>query len=180
MIEQAVADIAVRVSLEQILNAREYRMARQTAALTRFHKPLVSMTVVMPGPVKDGALPRQLLTTARRAVDAAASTSRWAVLFRELRSSCTGPEALYVVDVEPELLKLTMVDLEDQHPLGRLWDLDVIVPGNRILSRKQLSLPERRCLLCERRASECARSRRHSLQELLDVMQRMVNSYDRH
>ena len=92
--------------------------------------------------------------------------------------SDSGPEAIYVVDVKPRLLKSATVELEDQHPLGRLWDLEVVAPGQRVLSRKLLGLPERRCLVCERPASECGRARRHSLPELLDVMQRIVKRYD--
>jgi holo-ACP synthase len=166
------------VSLEQILAARDYRAACQTAALARFERPLVSMTVVMPGPVKDGPLQRSVLTEALREVHAMSSTLEWPVLSRQIRWKNTGPEAIYVVDVDAELLKAAAAELEDEHPLGRLWDLDVIAPGQRVLSRQQLGMPARRCLLCERPASECGRARRHSLQELLAVMQRIVNSYD--
>jgi holo-ACP synthase len=167
------------VSLEQILASREHRAACQVAALARFQKPLVSMTVVMPGPVKDGPLPRTVLAEALREVHAALSTRNWPVLWREGRWSHTGPEGIYVVDVEAaQLLKAAAVELEDRHPPGRLWDLDVIAPGQRMLSRQQIGLLPRRCLVCERPAAECGRARRHSLQELSGVMQRIVNSYD--
>jgi holo-ACP synthase len=172
------APAGAHVSLEQLLAARDYRVACQAAALARFARPLVSMTVVMPGPVKDGPLPRSVLTEALREVHAMSSTLEWPVLSRQIRWKNTGPEAIYVIDVEADLLKTAAAELEDKHPLGRLWDLDVIVPGQRVLSREQLGMPARRCLLCERPASECGRTRRHSLQELLAVMQRIVNSYD--
>lgn len=154
-------------------------MSRQQAALLRFGKPLVSVTVVMPGPVKDGLLPRQLLATALRALNVLARGKSWPVLSRETRWIDTGPEALYVFDVESRRLKQATVALEEQHPLGRLWDLDVIAPGHSILSRRQMGLPERPCLLCERPASECGRSRRHATEALVDVTQRMVNDYER-
>jgi len=173
------SDIGVTVSLERVLSAREKRVARQAAALARFGKPVVSMTVVMPGPVKDGALPRTVLSEALRALQVTSSIRKWPVLSREVRWHVSGPEALLVIGAEPQLLKIATVGLEDQHPLGRLWDLDVIVPGPRILSRAQRGLPPRRCLLCERPASECGRARRHTAQELLDVIRAVVNSYDR-
>jgi holo-ACP synthase len=167
------------VSLEQLLAARDCRAAYQAAALARFERPLVSITVVMPGPVKDGPLPRHVLTEALREVHAMSSNLEWPVLSREIRWSDTGPEAIYVVDAEPQLLKSATVELEDQHALGRLWDLDVIAPGQRMLSREQLGLPARRCLVCERPAAECGRARRHSRQDLLGVIQRIVDGYDR-
>jgi len=177
----ALAEMAseITVSLEQILAAREQRAARQAAALGRFDKPLVSMTVVMPGPVKDGWLPRRVLEVALREMEALSSVRNWPVLSREVSWQETGPEALYVIDVKPELLKSATIELEDHHRVGRLWDLDVIAPGPRMLSRKQLGFPERRCLVCDGRARECGRSRRHPLQELLNAIQKIVNQYDR-
>jgi len=168
------------VSLEQMLAAREQRAARQAAGLGGFDKPLVSMTVVMPGPVKDGPLPRRVLAVALRELEALASARSWPILSREVWWQETGPEAIYVIAVEPRLLKSFTVELEDQHPVGRLWDLDVIAPGQRMLSRKQLGFPARRCLVCERPAPECARSRRHPLKELLNTIQKIVNEYDQH
>jgi holo-ACP synthase len=169
---------AADVRHAQLPAVKQFRAACQAAALERFDAPLVSATIVMPGPVTNSVLPQSLLTEALREVQAMVGTRKWPILLREVMWSDTGPEAIYVVDVKPRLLKSATVELEDQHPLGRLWDLEVVAPGQRVLSRKLLGLPERRCLACERPASECGRARRHSLPELLDVMQRIVKRYD--
>jgi len=170
--------VGTTVSLEHVLAARERRSARQTAALARFDTPLVSMTVVMPGPVKDGPLPRRALAVAIQELDAVSSARNWPVLSREVWWQETGPEAMYVIDAEAQLLKTATVELEDQHPIGRLWDLDVIAPGPRLLSRKQLAVPARRCLVCEGPAYDCGRSRRHPLEELLLTIGKIVHEYD--
>lgn len=166
------------VSIEQMLAARDQRAARQRAALARFDKPVVSLTLVMPGPVKDGPLPRRVLTGALEEMDTLASARNWRVLSREVFWQETGPEAIYVINVEPEVLKSATVTLEDHHSLGRLWDLDVIAPGPSPLSRKQLAAPARRCLVCDRPAFECGRSRQHSVEDLLGTIQRIVNEYE--
>jgi len=166
------------VSLEQMLVAREQRAARQAAVLARFGKPLVSMTIVTPGSVKDGPLPRRVMAVALRELEAVSSARNWPILSREVLWRETGPEAIWAIHVAPELFKAATVDLEDHHPLGRLWDLDVIAPGRNILSRKELGFPVRRCLICERPAPECGRSRRHPLEELLNTIKKMVHQYD--
>jgi holo-ACP synthase len=168
------------VSLEQVLEARDQLAASQAAALSRFQIPVVSMTTVTPGPVKDSPLSRRVLLEALRVMTAMFNGRNWPVLSCNVRWSDAGPQAICVVDVEPERLRLATVDLEDQHPLGRLWGLDVIAPGHRILSREQFGFPGRHCLLCERRAAECGRSRRHALSDLLEVIQKIVNSYEQH
>jgi phosphoribosyl-dephospho-CoA transferase len=40
------------------------------------------------------------------------------VLSRELLWQHTGPEALYVVDGDAELVKSTTIELEDEHHIG--------------------------------------------------------------
>jgi holo-ACP synthase len=166
------------VSLEQMLAAREQRAARQAAGLARFEKPLVSMTVVMPGPIKDGWLPRRVATEALQELEAMSNARSWRVLWREVFWQETGPEALYVMDTDARSLKSATVELEDHHAMGRLWDLDVIALEQIPLSRQDLGFPARRCLLCERPAHACGRSRQHPLEELLKAIDRIVHDHD--
>ena len=172
------AAAGVSIGLEQMLAAREQRAARQVDALTRFDKPVVSMTVVMPGPVKDSWLSRRVLAEALQEVEAASETRGWRMPSREMLWRKTGPEALYVVDTDARILKAAMVELEDDQPLGRLWDLDVIAPRQGGLSRHDLGLPARRCLICERPAHVCGRSRAHPLEELLNAIGAIVDEHD--
>jgi holo-ACP synthase len=178
---KACVDVAAvtPVGLEQMLAARERRAARQAAALARFDRPIVYITVVMPGPVKDGPLPRRVLSEAMREMDGVCSATDWHVLFREVSWLDTGPEAMYVIDAHASILKSATVNLEDGHALGRLWDLDVIAPGHSVLSRKHLGFQARCCLVCERPAFECGRSRRHLVKDLLNTMHAIVNEHDR-
>jgi len=166
------------IRLEPMLAAREHRATRQAAVLARFDKPLVSVTVVTPGPVKDGRLPRQVLVEALQELEAVSGQRGWRVLSREVLWQDTGPEAIYVIDVDARILKSTTVELEELHPLGRLWDLDVIAPRQGQLSRRDLGFPARRCLICDEPAHACARSRRHPLEELLETIGRIAHEHD--
>lgn len=168
------------VSLEQMLEAREQRAARQRAALSRHHLPLVSVTLVTPGAVKDGARYRNVLTIARSSVDGLFAERGWPVCMSQVSFGPCGPEALYAVDAAPLALKRSVADLEDTHPLGRLWDLDVICPSSGQLGRRALGLAPRRCLVCNDDARACARSRRHPLADLLAVIEEKVDAYLRH
>jgi holo-ACP synthase len=48
------------------------------------------------------------------------------------------------------------VALEQSHPLGRLWDLDVICPQDGHVGRLSLGLHMRRCLVCDEPAHVCS------------------------
>ena len=67
--------------------------------------------------------------------------------------------------------------IEDGHPLGRLMDIDVIVEG-KPLSREDIGLAARHCLLCEKPARECMRAHNHSPEEIQDTIDRMVQDYN--
>jgi holo-ACP synthase len=168
------------VSIGLLLAARDQRALRHSAALAHFGKPMISVQVVTPGPVKDGWLPRHVMEIALRELDALYSAKNWPVASSEVFWEKTGPEAVHVIDAEARLLKLATIELEERHPVGRLWDLDVLAPGEIRLSRKQLGFPARRCMVCEHPAHECGRSRRHPLPELLERIEKMVNDVDLH
>jgi len=165
------------VSLEEVLANRERRSARQQSALEWFRRPVVGFTLVIPGPHKAFPGTRTLLEAGLAAVDGLLAERGWAVLMGESRFQPTGPEALRVVAADPLELKRALAGLEDRHPLGRLWDLDVLGPEGGI-SRQRLDLPPRRCLLCGRAAHACSRSQAHPLPDLLAAIEARLGGWE--
>jgi holo-ACP synthase len=163
------------VTLDHMLDARDRRAARQRAALAHFAQPIVSVTVVMPGPVKDTFRSRAIFDAAVIALDRL-FVDRQVHLFLPLAGP-TGAEALYAVAADGLELKRAVVEIEETHPLGRLWDLDVIDPRQGILSRRDIGRSPRRCLLCDEPAHACARSRRHPLAEVLTAINETFDAY---
>jgi holo-ACP synthase len=172
-----VTTATAEVTLEEVLRNRERRVQLQREALEFFGRPLVSVTIVNPGPVKDSPSARKVMTHALSALMAAMADRSWEVLNWEVRYDPTGPEALLVVVAGSLELKQAMTRLEEEHPLGRLWDLDVIDPLRGAISRKTLGLPARRCLICAEDAHACSRSRAHSLQELQNAIEEIIHAY---
>ncbi|MBV8045699.1 MAG: citrate lyase holo-[acyl-carrier protein] synthase [Paludibacterium sp.] len=166
------------ISLEAMLTAREARVARQEAARARHRLPLISLSLVMPGPVKAGLLPREIMQAALTAVDGHLSRARWPVIERQALWLPTGPEALYAVNAPADALKLALVELEERHTLGRLWDLDVIGAEGQV-SRGSLGIAPRPCLICQEPAHACARAKTHGLDQLFAAIQEKVDAYHR-
>lgn len=168
---------AVEVTLEEVLLNRERRVARQRSAIESFRRPLLSITLVNPGPVKDSPTARRALAHALRAVESLLADRGWPELNREVLFDRTGPEALLAVGAGGRELKDATICLEDKHPLGRLWDIDVIDIQEGAISRRTLGLPPRRCLLCGEEAHVCVRSRAHPLKELQEGIQEILRAY---
>ena len=88
-----------------------------------------------------------------------------------------GPYVLYTYDkmhVDIRYLKAKMVELEDSEEIGRLVDLDVF--GSEPVSISRSSNNRRKCLLCDDYAVNCARSKKHSYEDLIKRIEEIVFS----
>ena len=165
------------VSLTQMLNRREQRVAEQQALLKRFARPLVQLTLVTPGPVKDTAQARFVFDQGLAALQQALQQAGCVVLAQQGGYGVTGAEMLMVIDAEPLSLKGMVLQIEEQHALGRLWDVDVLDLTGSAVSRQQLGVPARRCLLCDAAAHACARSGQHALADVQRAIEDKVNAF---
>lgn len=178
--EFALSTNGVSVSLAQMLERREQRVAEQQALLQRFAQPLVQLTLVTPGPVKDTAQARFVFDQGLVALHQALQLAGHVVLAQQGSYGVTGPEMLMIIDAEPLSLKGMVLQIEEQHALGRLWDVDVLDLTGSSVSRQQLGVPARRCLLCDAPAHACSRSGQHALIDLQRAIQDKVNVFRRH
>lgn len=157
------------VELPQMLDARERRAAVQRSLIAKAPQgtSLLCMTMAIPGPVKTSAVLREVFGAIREAVAEALGDS--APLEAVELTGVTGPEVLELVPLGALELKRRMVAIEQSHPWGRLVDLDVFDCGAgelRPISRTELGLGPRTCLICGGEAKACARSRTHSVEQM--------------
>jgi holo-ACP synthase len=167
------------VDLAAMLDRREVRAARQRALVGRFGRPVVSLTLVNPGPVKDTMEAGIVFEAACAALRRTLEDDGYRVESAEESRLATGPEAMLVVDADALELKRALVRLEERHPLGRLWDLDVIERDATSVGRSLLGLPPRTCLACDEPAHACARARRHPLADLRRVIGEKIDAFRR-
>ena len=149
------------VALDAVLAARDARVARQQA-MQAAGGVLLSLTLVAPGAVKRSPLLDAIFAAALAALRPLVDDAR----ARIEAVDDSGHHALYLLDGEARDWKTRMLALENRAPLSRLWDIDIIDRDGVAVSRRDLGLPPRRCLLCDDDAKTCARERRHSIAEL--------------
>ncbi len=167
----------LRIGLTQMLAARDERVQRQRIWLNRYGGSLISFCINMPGEIKDNAEAHQLQAAGVLAVQRELKARSWVVSAHASWRHITGPEAFWSMLIPPETLKSAMITLEQQHPLGRLFDLDVLGIDGRSISRREFDLPARQCLICHDLAAVCGRSRRHSSEELLNHIRHTLHTY---
>jgi len=94
------------------------------------------------------------------------------------RDSVDGPyDIITVKSISAHQLKRNFVDIENNHALGRLIDLDVFDDQPISISRSSLNLKPRKCYVCHRDAHICSRSKRHSIGILLNYVTSEVKKY---
>ena len=148
-----------KITLEQMLLARDRRASRQAALLSRYGRPVISFTMNIAGPVKDSPLIRYAFRSGLRQLEALPC----AQLCRVVIFEPTGPEALLVYETQDaRLLKAFCIRLESEGEAGRLFDLDVLDANGEKLSRET----GRTCLVCGGPVSVCSRSRAHGLEAI--------------
>lgn len=154
------------ILLKEILDAREKRADKQKFLLEKYQKPLLCFTMNIPGPTKlDRDVSIGFFVGNKLLADA---LSHCRVLHMEQNRLITGCEGYYMVDLPARKLKELAVDLEEIDPIGRLFDLDVLDTDGHKISREELGLSRRKCLMCDEDAVVCAGRRTHKLEELTD------------
>ena len=159
-----------------MLEARERRARRQQELLEQYHLPLISFSMNIAGPFKNSPLIGRGFRLGRDMLLERLEENKAAVVFFEEISEATGCEGIYVVNAAADFLKKITCAIEEETPLGRLYDMDVLTEDGRKLDRP---VP-RRCLLCGEPAKICARSRAHTVEELQQVTQAILTeNFDR-
>lgn len=167
------------VSLEQMLEARDVRVEIQERLLHRYGLPIVCFTLNIAGPVKLFTLSRKAFDIGKESIKKQLEKNQNALVAFEEKISDTGCEAFFVVMGDSEKIKKQMVEIEDNHALGRFLDIDVILPSGQKVSRLGLGMEPRRCFICDNPASSCARSRNHSLEMLMrETISRLKGYFD--
>ena len=167
----------MEITLDALLQSRAARHALQQQLIQQHPgSTLVCLTVVMPGSVKRNLYS---VVTAQAALTAMLDRLGEHVQATRARDLQTGYEAYLISDLPALETKRVTCDIEDSHPLGRLFDIDVMDSDGNPINRQTVGCEPRRCLLCHHEARWCMRNHSHSQEELMAHIQRLIDDYVR-
>jgi len=163
--------------LKEVLDAREARWNRRLELVEKFRLPLLTFTLNIPGPDKTGEIfvkvhkkiLGEILTILKRV--------EIPVVYTDDRMVPAGPEAFVVADAKAARIKGLMISVEENHPAGRIMDLDVMDADGACISRSDIGLPQRKCILCQAPATECIALKRHERSEILAKVMEIAEEY---
>lgn len=164
-------------NVQDILSSRDERAQIQQYFLRKCKSPLISYKLNIPGPVKYNSFIRKIFDAGVLAARNELAKASVKIIDEKLLYKNSGPEYFASFKGTPSLIKEITTVIEETHSLGRLFDFDILdLEGNQ-LSRQEIGREPRKCLLCGRNAFECGRSRKHSVDELLDRIEKIALVY---
>lgn len=165
-------------ALSRILQSREARSDKQKDLISKFNKNLISFTLNIPGNIKDSEVYRNIHKEGMKVILDNLKHKSIPIIYKEEIQKSTGSEGYIVVDLEPLELKRMAIDIEENHFLGRIFDIDVFDFEYNQISRADLGADPRGCLLCNKEARICIRERNHTYEELINKIYEMWQKYD--
>lgn len=160
----------IEVGIDEVLLSREKRVATQNEMIKKYNLPLISFTMNIPGPVKTNNEIKKAFEIGKELILKKLEKNNIQVLEIQELNEITGDELFLSIDSPAEKIKDIMVSIEESSDLGRLFDIDVINQNFEKLSRKSF----RKCLICEKQAQECGRSRKHNIETLQNKVKEIL------
>ena len=159
------------VVLTDMLDCRERRARKQDEYRNKYHTTIISFCMNIPGPIKTNDKIKKAFLSGKEALFDALQKENILVLAQIEFDDNTGNEIILAVDYPADKIKNLTTEIEETHPFGRLFDMDVIGTDGEKLSRGVY----RKCLICGCQAQECARSRKHTVAEMQAKIEEMLS-----
>ncbi|MGL4607264.1 MAG: citrate lyase holo-[acyl-carrier protein] synthase [Eubacteriaceae bacterium] len=165
------------IQLNGILNYREERFEKQKSLNEKYGKTLVCFTLNIVGPVKSFLLADKTFVIGNLEINKFLKANNIPVITMEKNCNNCGYESYFVLDADPYEVKKLMRNIEDGHPLGRIFDIDVFDSHLTKISREDIGVSQRRCLLCGESAFICGSTRKHGYEELFEKEYEIMNNF---
>lgn len=162
--------------MKDILDAREERWLNTNKLIDKFDLPIIIITLNIPGADKSKEEYLYAHNAIKKDFKGYLNKQGLAVLYFESRLNKDGPETFLVVNKDSKTLKEIGIKFEQSHLLGRIADID-IQDKNKVWSRRDFGLKERKCLICDNSARTCILSGEHSLKEILLSIDEFIFNY---
>ncbi len=163
-----------QVALTDMLDCRERRAGKQEEFLRKYHSTIISFCMNIPGPVKTNEDIAKVFHDGLHEILTYLKNNHIRILESIEYQEKTGNECILAIDCQDtKSLKNAMTEIEETHPIGRLFDIDVLDSNGNKMSRSTF----RKCFLCSCQAQECASKRRHSVAEMQQFIDEKIQEY---
>lgn len=160
--------------VNNFLKHRDLRVGYQKNLVDKYKKPVVCIRVNYPGAKKDNSITRKINQIISKELTKLLDDK---IIFRNTYTSLEGPISLLVVNEIPVKIKQLCINIEENHQIGRLVDIDVYDENYCGISRTTLGKCKRKCYICDNLAFVCSRARKHSDEEIIRFIENTLENF---
>lgn len=155
--------------LEKILEDREKRYNKIIDAINKFKVPVICGKINYPGPDKNTKEAKAAFGVLLKLIEEEFAPFS---IFSEMIEGFDGSAVIAAVNINSLKAKEIAVRVENNNPVGRIFDIDVYdlkgYPVSRNLTDK------RKCILCGKDARECIRQHRHDISIVVNATNDLI------
>ncbi|MDD4503417.1 MAG: citrate lyase holo-[acyl-carrier protein] synthase [Clostridiaceae bacterium] len=158
---------------DKILDDREKRYLQTVELYNIYKKPIICGKINYPGQNKNTLEAEKAFSALLFSLN---TEFKEKLIFLKLLEGFDGKAVLAVIDMDPVEVKKRGVYMEENHELGRIFDIDIYVE-EEFIGREKMNKSPRRCLICSEDARVCMRLNKHSLEEVIDSVNKLISAY---
>ncbi|MDU1042987.1 MULTISPECIES: citrate lyase holo-[acyl-carrier protein] synthase [Peptoniphilus] len=162
------------IAMQKMLDSKEKRYYKIKRFVEENKKPVLSFMLNIPGSEKNFEDAVNFHKKYIEEIKKVLEENKIEILWEEYNNLDTGMEYIALIDGDGKFIKREMMKLEEGNESGRLLDIDIYDENFRQISRANLNLPERKCIICEDVARNCIKEERHSLRELEEKVRNIL------
>ncbi len=164
--------------LKNILEQKEKRFQKVQLLSQKFQKTTICLKVNYPGADKKTEISENLFKMGISVFENLVKENGLELLFQKEVTAEAEYEFFAVINDSNSLeIKKLLIELEDNHSLGRLWDFDIYDPKGNLIKRTALNCGNRKCFLCANDANFCKKNKTHSTEQLLEKIEELYKLY---
>ncbi|PAB60070.1 citrate lyase holo-[acyl-carrier protein] synthase [Anaeromicrobium sediminis] len=158
-------------SIDRILSDREKRFEDLMDLIHYHKKTLICGRINYPGSDKNNYYALKAFKYLEKLLD---NTFTKKISYKGTRQGYDGPSFILILDEEDHIIKEKAMELEHEHVLGRVFDIDVYTKEGMPLSRLDKNASPRSCVVCGDLVYNCMIMKKHDLHEVLDSINGLI------
>lgn len=159
--------------IEDILRDREKRYERVMELSQIYKVPVLCGKINYPGVDKNTNEAKFAFKILREELQKVLDN----IIFSETLEGADGYSFLAVVAMDSLELKKIAVKIEESHPFGRLFDIDVYIESGCSIERGQIGHPKRKCIICGENPRICSKTNKHSFEDVINAVNKIIVDY---
>jgi len=160
--------------IDKILEDREKRYNIILELIEKHGLPVLCGKINYPGNNKNTKEAKEAFNILLKSIEEAFQSY---TIDKVITSGYDGNGVILVLNIESKAAKEEAVAIEENHNIGRIFDIDIYDTDGAPLSREDKGMQPRKCMVCGQNARECMKLKRHSLEETLKIVNGIINNY---